>query len=203
MSIEQEEILEEGQTESIQTENTQTENIQTENIQTESEQMEMQGEPIYEVDVHINTSALYDYFLRHVYTTFSGMLGTVIGILMLTFYFVKGVSIIYLICGIIIILYLPWSLYLTARRQALQETFKNPLHYAFYENGVEVSQGEVRQRQSWEDMLKAVSTSKSIILYTGKNSASIFPRKDLGDNAMGLIRIISTHMDPKKVKIKE
>lgn len=198
MSMEQEEILENEQTES-----TQTEVGQTECTQTESGQMEMQGEPIYEVDVYVNTSALYDYFLRHVYTTFSGMLGTIIGVLMVTFYFVKGVSVIYLICGIIIILYLPWTLYLTAKKQALQETFKNPLHYAFYENGVEVSQGEVRQRQSWEDMLKAVSTSKSIILYTGKNSASIFPRKDLGDNAMGLIRIISTHMDPKKVKIKE
>lgn len=198
MSMEQEEILENEQTES-----TQTEGGQTECTQIESGQMEMQGEPIYEVDVHVNTSALYDYFLRHVYTTFSGMLGTIIGVLMVTFYFVKGVSVIYLICGIIIILYLPWTLYLTAKKQALQETFKNPLHYAFYENGVEVSQGEVRQRQSWEDMLKAVSTSKSIILYTGKNSASIFPRKDLGDNTMGLIRIISTHMDPKKVKIKE
>lgn len=164
---------------------------------------EPEGEPLYEVDIQINTSALYDYFLRHVYTSFSGMLGTVIGIFMLMLYFVKESSVIYLICGIVIILYLPWSLYLTAKKQALQETFKNPLHYAFYENGVQVSQGDIKQMQKWEDMLKAVSTTRSIIIYTGKNSASIFPRKDLGGDAMGLIQIISTHMDPKKVKIKE
>lgn len=161
-----------------------------------------EGEALFEVDIHVNASVLYDYFLRHVYTTFSGMLGTIIGVLMITVYFVKGISILYLICGIIIILYLPWSLFLTAKKQSLQESFKNPLHYAFYENGVEVSQGETRQMQKWEDMIKAVSTSKSIILYTGKNSASIFPRKDLGENAEGLIRIIFTHMDPQKVKIK-
>lgn len=161
-----------------------------------------EGEALFEVDIHMNASVLYDYFLRHVYTTFSGMLGTIIGVLMITVYFVKGISVLYLICGIIIILYLPWSLFLTAKKQSLQESFKNPLHYAFYENGVEVSQGETRQMQKWEDMIKAVSTSKSIVLYTGKNSASIFPRKDLGENTERLIRIIFTHMDPKKVKIK-
>lgn len=194
MSEEQKE-LQESPEETVLTEE-QTEEVKDAGVEPE-------GEPLYEVDIQINTSALYDYFLRHVYTSFSGMLGTVIGIFMLMLYFVKESSVIYLICGIVIILYLPWSLYLTAKKQALQETFKNPLHYAFYENGVQVSQGDIKQMQKWEDMLKAVSTTKSIIIYTGKNSASIFPRKDLGGDAMGLIQIISTHMDPKKVKIKE
>jgi hypothetical protein len=162
-----------------------------------------EGNALYEVDIQMNTAALYDYFLRHVYTSLSGILGTVIGVFCLMAYFIKGASVLYLVFGIVIILYLPWNLYLTARRQALQETFRKPLHYAFYENGIEVSQGEVRQMQKWEDMVKAVSTSKSIIVYTGKNAASIFPRKDLGENVMGLIQIISTHMEPKKVKIKE
>ncbi len=182
-----------------------SDNIQEQSRESQPEELPgvlPEGEALYEVDVHVNASALYDYFLRHVYTTFSGMIGTIIGVFMVMVYFMKGISILYLICGIIIILYLPWSLYLTAKKQSLQETFKNPLHYAFYENGVEVSQGETRQMQKWEDMIKAVSTSKSIIIYTGKNSASIFPRKDLGENAQQLIRIIFTHMDSKKVKIK-
>lgn len=179
---------------------------QTKDAQADQEQqpaVEPEGDALYQVDIRITTGSLYDYFLRHVYSTFSGMLGTIIGALMVIMYFVKGASVLYLVCGIIIILYLPWTLYLTAKKQAMQETFKKPLHYAFYANGVEVSQEDVRQMQKWEDMIKAVSTSKSIILYTGKNAASIFPRKDLGEDAAGLIQIISTHMDPKKVKIKE
>lgn len=191
-----------GQTENAQKQSDDTQNQPGETRPEEIPGLLPEGEALFEADIHMNASVLYDYFLRHVYTTFSGMLGTIIGVLMITVYFVKGISILYLICGIIIILYLPWSLFLTAKKQSLQESFKNPLHYAFYENGVEVSQGETRQMQKWEDMIKAVSTSKSIILYTGKNSASIFPRKDLGENAEGLIRIIFTHMDPKKVKIK-
>jgi hypothetical protein len=51
-------------------------------------------------------------------------------------------------------------------------------------------------------MYRAVSTPKSIILYTSPVNASIFPKKDLGDKAMGVTQIISTHMAPKKVKIR-
>ncbi len=162
-----------------------------------------EGAPLYEVDVQIDASALYDYFLRHIYNSFSGMLGTFVGIVMVMLYIMKDANVLYLIFGIVVILYLPVSLYLTARTQAMQASFQTPLHYAFYENGVEVSQGETKQMQAWENMFKAVSTSKSIILYTGKNAASIFPRRDLGEDAYALIQVISTHMDPKKVKIKE
>lgn len=206
--IREDKILPQSDEKRGQVENTQFDEgagqIENSQMQSDEEQQGIRpkGEALYEADIQINVSVLYDYFLRHVYTTFSGMIGTIIGVFMIIVYFIKEISILYLICGVIIILYLPWSLYLTAKKQSLQETFKNPLHYAFYENGVEVSQGETRQMQKWEDMKKAVSTSKSIILYTGKNSASIFPRKDLGENTEGLIKVIFTHMDPKKVKIK-
>lgn len=186
-------------------ETVETEVIETETMDTEDNKTTMtpEGEALYEVDVQIDTSVLYDYFLRHIYNSFSGMLGTFIGIVLVMLYVMKDASVLYLICGIVVILYLPVSLYLTAKTQAMQASFQTPLHYAFYENGVEVSQGETRQMQAWETMFKAVSTSKSIILYTGKNAASIFPRRDLGEDAYALIQVISTHMDPKKVKIKE
>ncbi len=191
--------------ETIETEAVETEVIETEAIDTEDSKNAMtpEGEALYEVDVQIDASALYDYFLRHIYNSFSGMLGTFVGIVMVMLYIMKDANVLYLIFGIVVILYLPVSLYLTARTQAMQASFQTPLHYAFYENGVEVSQGETKQMQAWENMFKAVSTSKSIILYTGKNAASIFPRRDLGEDAYALIQVISTHMDPKKVKIKE
>ena len=56
--------------------------------------------------------------------------------------------------------------------------------------------------QKWDDMCKAVSTPKSIIVYTTRVNACIFPRKDLGTDVPKLIEIISVNMDPKKVKIR-
>jgi hypothetical protein len=70
------------------------------------------------------------------------------------------------------------------------------------DEGICVSQGETKENQSWGDCVKAVSTGKSIILYTSRTTASIFPKKDLGEKKDPLIQMISTHMPPKKVKIR-
>ena len=51
-------------------------------------------------------------------------------------------------------------------------------------------------------MVKAVSTVNSIIVYTTKTNACIFPKKDLGEQKDKVIEMISTHMPPKKVKIR-
>jgi hypothetical protein len=49
---------------------------------------------------------------------------------------------------------------------------------------------------------KAVCTGKNLIVYTSKNTASLFPRADLGDQEVAVIEMISTHVDPKKVNLR-
>ncbi len=155
-----------------------------------------------EFDVKITPGALYDYMLFHTYTSASGLIGAVVGALLVVGFFM-GSGVIFLIAGIVILAYLPWTLFIKSRQQYLANpAFKNPLHYKMTEEGVEVSQGEEVQSQKWEDMYKAASTPRSLILYTSSVNASIFPKKDLGDKASGVIRIISTHMPAKKVKIR-
>ena len=161
------------------------------------------GDPLYEIDVQIKASDLYDYSLRHSYTSLGGLLSTIVGVLMIYAYFAKNASPLYLIFGIIVVFYIPINLFLMSRQQAMQETFQKPLHYAFYENGMEVSQDDLKEMIGWDYIVKAVATSKSIIVYTGKNRASIFPRRDLQPDATALIRVLSTHVDPKKMKIKQ
>ena len=154
-----------------------------------------------EFDVKIDSGVLYDYMLHHTYTSFAGVVGTTVGALMLAF----GMTghIIYLIAGLVILLYQPGSLFLKAKQQALTNpAFKQPLHYKMTEEGVEVSQGEATEFQKWEDMVKAVSTARSIVLYTTRINASIFPRRDLKDNLSKAVEMISTHMPPKKVNIR-
>ena len=161
------------------------------------------GDPLYEIDVQIKASDLYDYSLRHSYTSLGGLLSTIVGVLMIYAYFAKNASPLYLIFGLIVVFYIPINLFLMSRQQAMQETFQKPLHYAFYENGMEVSQNDLKEMIGWDYIVKAVATSKSIIVYTGKNRASIFPRRDLQPDATALIRVLSTHVDPKKMKIKQ
>jgi len=155
-----------------------------------------------EFDVKITPGVLYDYMLYHTYTSAAGLLGSVVGALLVVVFFM-GYGALFLIAGIVILAYLPWTLFIKSRRQYLANpAFKEPLHYTMTQEGVAVSQkGEV-QSQKWEDMYKAVSTSRSLILYTSPVNASIFPKKDLGEKDAGVMEMISTHMPPKKVKIR-
>lgn len=84
---------------------------------------------------------LYDFLLRHSYNSVSGLLGAVIGALGV----IVGISRqywIYLILGVVILLYLPWTLYIKSKQQAVNNpVFKEPLHYVLDENGITISQG--------------------------------------------------------------
>lgn len=154
-----------------------------------------------EFDVKIDSGVLYDYMLHHTYSGAAGILGSAAGALGVVAFFMNGYPL-YLILGAVILIYQPVSLFLRAKKQALSPVFKEPLHYTMTEEGVAVSQGETEQFQKWEDMYKAVSTGRSLILYTGKINASIFPRKDLGEKQVDVIAMISKHMPPKKVQIR-
>ncbi len=155
-----------------------------------------------EFDVKIDGGVLYDYMLHHTYTSAQGLLGTGVGALMIVAFAMQH-SVIFLIAGIVILGYLPWTLFIKSRQQALMTpAFKKPLHYMLDEEGITVSQDESEEKQEWGQMYKAISTNRSIIVYTSRVNASIFPKKDLGDNKAKVIEIISTHMPPAKVKIR-
>lgn len=155
-----------------------------------------------EFDVKITTGDLYDYMLRHTYHSTQGLLGACVGALAILV-FIGNRQPLYLIMGLVVLLYLPWTLFLKSGQQVQSNpAFKESLHYTFSEEGISVSQGEVTQFQKWEDMHKAVSTGRSIILYTSRVNASVFPRKQLGEKSVQVIEYISTHMPPKKVNIR-
>lgn len=154
-----------------------------------------------EFDVKVNAGVLYDYMLHHTYTGSAGILGSAVGALGIVAFFMNGYPL-YLILGVVILVYQPVALYLRAKKQALNPVFKEPLHYKMTQEGVSVSQGETEQFQKWEDMYKAVSTGRSIILYTNRINASIFPKKDLGEKQPEVVAMISRHMPPKKVQIR-
>ena len=155
-----------------------------------------------ELDVRIKAGDLYDYLLMHTYNSPSGLLGSCFGALLVVIGAMKA-EWIWVIAGGVLLVYLPWTLFLRSRKQALNPAFQKPLHYVLDEEGITVSQEDVEQKQGWENMVKAVSTSKSIIVYTSAINATIFPKRELGDQKAALIQIISTHMPPSKVRIKE
>ncbi|MBO4748873.1 MAG: YcxB family protein [Lachnospiraceae bacterium] len=155
-----------------------------------------------ETDIQVTAADLYDYVLMHTYHGTSGIIGSTAGALFVVAGFLAQKWLL-VIAGLVILLYLPITLHAKSKLQwSANEAFQKPLHYVLDENGVTVSQGEVSESQSWDSMVKAVSTPRSIILYTSGRNASIFPKAQLGDQKDALIEVISTHMPPQKVKIR-
>lgn len=156
-----------------------------------------------ELDVKIGAGDLYDYMLSHAYNRASGLFGSAVGAVMVVFA-LSTKQWIFMIGGIVLLLYLPWTYFIKSRQQALNNpAFKKPLHYVLDEKGLTVSQDGESGTVAWEDMVKAVSTGRSIILYTSRVNATIFPKSQMGDKKAAVIEIISTHMQPGKVKIRE
>lgn len=152
--------------------------------------------------VKIKAGDLYDYMLRHSFCSPSGILGSTFGAVLIVFA-VMTQQWIFIVLGLVMLLYLPWTLFVKSRRQILSNpSFQEPLNYTLDDAGLTISQGEESAAMAWEDMYKAVSTSRSIILYTSRVNATIFPKRELGDKKMAVIEMISTHMPPAKVKIR-
>ena len=155
-----------------------------------------------EFDVQMTSADLYDYMLHHTFTSPSGLIGAVAGALMIVAGF-AGSGALCTIAGIVILLYLPVALFMRSKQQFLSNpAFRQPLHYRMNEEGITVSQGEHEECCKWEDMQKAISTMRSIVLYTSAVNATILPKKAMGEKTTAVIWVISTHMPPKKVKIR-
>lgn len=156
-----------------------------------------------ELDVKIEAGDLYDYMLMHAYHSCSGLASGGVGAIAVISGIVRGYPV-FVIMGLFLLLYLPASLFLKSRQQAqATPAFQRPLHYVLDEKGITISQDGERQSQDWGDMVKAVSTGRSIIVYTGKVNATIFPEREMGDKRAYVIEMISTHMPPKKVFIRK
>ena len=134
-----------------------------------------------EFDVKITSNILYDYMLRHTYSSLSGLTGSLVGVLMLML-FASNRQPICLIIGAVILLYLPWTLFIKSKQQALNTpAFKKPLHYRLSDEGIEVSQDGTTEKMGWENMYRAVSTTHSIVVYTARTSACIFRKRIWGE----------------------
>lgn len=175
-----------------------------ETTETDSEEFAEEDGKKISFDTHMTSAVLYDYQIYYAYTNATGILATCLGILGVLIYlrYRNDTSILFLVFGILLIFYLPVVLkYRSFMAAKLNPVYKNPLHYEIGKHGISVSQGEVSQTLPWEKCTKAITTPKSIVVYSGRKNACIFPKKDLGEYLPALIAVIAENMKPSQVKI--
>lgn len=159
--------------------------------------------------VQMTEKYMYDFMLYHNYTSMSGLMGAVAGVLCLVVFTQNalkgeaGSSLMWLMCGILFLVISPYSMKNRAKMQVRNtEMFQKPLEYELAEEGVTVRQDDQEMTNAWSDFTKAVSTQKSVLLYLGRVRALIFPKECMGEQYEEVIKMIHTHMPPAKVKIR-
>ncbi len=159
--------------------------------------------------VQMTEKYMYDFLLYSYYTRFSGLFSTIVGVFCLgngiTLLMNESMSqsLIWIFLAIFLLVMTPINMKSKAKLQVTQsEMFKNPLEYELNDEGVVIRQDEQEARVTWDEMMKAVSTQKSVILYITKIRAIILPKECMGEMYEEAIKAIHTHMPPKKVKIR-
>ena len=155
-----------------------------------------------EFDVKMTTKKMYDYMMYFTYTGLSFWLAVAMGLLLLAS-FVVSKHPLYLLAGIAVIVYLPIERYVQAKKQVtLNPVFKENLHYTVTDKYMAIDVKEEHMEAEWSSIVKAVSTKNSIILYTNKVTATIFPKEDLGDQLDAVVKVIKENVPKERMKIK-
>jgi len=160
-------------------------------------------------EVKMTTKIMNDFMLYHNYTQLSGIVGAMLGVVGL-WIGIKNISggnsqtaIAGFAIAFLFLLWTPMNTKRMAKRQVENTPmFQKPLEYELHEEGVTIRQEDAQALNKWEDIAKAVSTNNSIILYITRVRAIIFPKSSMGDKYEDVIKMISTHMPPAKVKIR-
>ena len=160
-------------------------------------------------NVKMTAEYMYDFMLYHNYTHMSGLMTAIAGVLSFAVFIQKLMDgemqacAVWFMCAILFLVISPSSMKAKAKSQVNNtEMFQNPLEYEFTEEGIIVSQGEAKAETKWEEVTKAVSTQKSVILYLGRVRAIVLPKACMSDQYEETVKMIHTHIPPKKVKIR-
>ena len=158
------------------------------------------------VKVEMKEEYLYDFMVRHNYTSIGGIFGVLVGILGIilgVLNFQKGdigMTVLWLFFAVYFLVVTPFSFKKKAKIQMNTPRFETPLDCEFTQEGIVVRQGEEEETTAWEFIRKAIRTKHSLILYSGRMRAFIFPKECIGEKYEDVVNIIREKMPEKKVK---
>lgn len=155
-----------------------------------------------EFDVKMRTRDIYKFLLCHTYSGFGGWFGVILSVIAIVLlvtdfnsYDDAGKMVLIMIALAFTVVN-PIMLLSKAKQQVLTNAvYKKPLHYAFTEDGIKVSQEEQEETMSWDRLQKTRQFSGVFIVYTSRVHAFIFPLDQLGELADAVTNCVAAHLD--------
>ena len=78
---------------------------------------------------------------------------------------------------------------------------KFPLYYTISERGIEVEQDDAKGSNTWDNVMKIVSTKRLVIIYTSRMHAYVIPREALKDSMEEFKEIVKNHCEASYINI--
>lgn len=159
-------------------------------------------------EAQMTQKSMYDFLLHHTYSHVMGIIAIVFGLVNVTIgihelVINNGNGTTFLVFGLLFIFGMPVMLWFSAGTNIKKVAmFAKPVCYELNEEGVLVSQDDKSQLSPWSTIVRVTATRQGIFLYQGKNRAVVLQRDQLGEQETAAIEIISTHVNPSKVKIR-
>lgn len=152
------------------------------------------------LSVNLTGKEMFDFMMKHTYSSFSGYIGLLLSVCALFGFIVTfdnpavtvQYKVVLIFTALLFTVIQPANLYYRSMKQVKQnENINKPMDYEFDTAGIRVSQGDDSVEYEWSQVTKIASTKKSIFLYTSKFRSFILPRRAFADGELAVLRDIA------------
>lgn len=158
--------------------------------------------------VSITGKDMFDYNVYHNYRHFQGIISLLLGIVMLVVCVMAvradgNISYILItgFLGLFFTVITPVRIYFKSIQQVkLTPSFRKPIRYTVSTEELVIEQDDAKAVLPMAEIVKAVDTGKSIVLYVSSIRAYIFPKRELGEQLPQVIETIK-NSNIKKIKL--
>ena len=161
------------------------------------------------VDTKLNAEYIYDFTLHQTYSKLSGFLVNLSG---LSVFIIAGIhlrngdfslktSLLLIAVGICILAY-------SAKKYEKYNKSNLNIRYSFDRNGITKEYSKNPNTTAagstylWKDLLKVVSTPKTIAYFINDNNAYVIPKQDLRNIFLKVMKLTFDNMSPEKIYIR-
>ena len=158
-----------------------------------------------EFDVKVTEKDLYSFNIEQAYKGSQGVISLLFAVLLAAAAVLSaqkgntGYVVLYIIVGILVLLYVPFSLKGRVRMiMKTNEVFSKPLHFEIDEKNINVSQGEEMAQLPY----RFVANDKRILIFSNRKNAYILSKEQLGDSYEPLKELAGSTLEKYRLKIK-
>ncbi|MDD7771033.1 YcxB family protein [Suipraeoptans intestinalis] len=161
-----------------------------------------------ETEIKMDGDSMGDFMIYHIYTSGSGIVILVLGILNISFgiaFLMKGkwgMAVIFLVLAALVFGIFPWLIRRKVKKQMERaKHLTEPIRYIFQEDGIETITAADRGKASWKKFRRVVWRGRVLILYDDKRQAILLPVEQVKEQLPAVIELLRRKLPASEIKI--